>query len=178
MVEVNYGENTYSLKSDVNELTIKDYEKINYYLAEEKDFFDKWFNILGYLGLPSDVIDEIDANELIDLVKSINLSDIDNVFIESIEMDGYTYTCEMKDGEPKITGKIFKLLESVCKKDYYIADIMAILFKRDDLSKNEHYEKAHIEYKSTLFRKEKASICIPYILLIAEKYIKNIQSLV
>jgi hypothetical protein len=178
MVDINYDGVSYSIKSDVNELTIGEYEKITYFLNGSGDFFDKWFSILEYLGLPKHVIDDVDANELIEIINTINLSDVDAVFISEIEIKGFIYKCEMKEnGEPRITGKIFKLLEKVSKKDYYIADIMAILFKREDLSDVEHYDMSHIDYKATLFRGEKAAISIPYILLIADRYVKNIKSL-
>lgn len=178
MVNVNYDGVFYSIKSDVNELTIGEYEKIIYYLNGSDDFFDKWFSILEFLGLPKSVIDDIDANELIEIVKSINISEVEPVFRKEIEIGGYLYTCELKEnGEPKITGKTFKLVEKVCKKDYYISDILAILFKRNDLSDKEHFDKAHIDYKATLFRELEASICVPYVLFIADRYVKNIMSL-
>jgi hypothetical protein len=178
MVNVNYDGVSYSIKSDVNELTIGEYEKINYYLNNDGDFFDKWFSILEYLGLPKTIIDDIDANELIEIVKSINISEVEPVFRKEIEISGYLYTCELKEnGEPKITGKTFKLLEKACKKDYYIADILAILFKRSDLSDKEHFDKSHLDYKATLFRELEASICVPYVLFIADRYVKNIMSL-
>lgn len=177
MVSIKYGDKTYSIKNDVNELTIGEYEKINYFLNGDSDFFDKWFSILDFLGLPKSVIDDLDANEMISIIKSINLSEIDSVYVPEIEIGGYLYKCEMKDDVPRITGKTFKFIEKVCKKDYYIADIMAILFKRVDLSDVEHYDMNHIDYKASLFRKEKAAICIPYILLIADRYVKNIKSL-
>jgi hypothetical protein len=178
MVNVNYDGVSYSIKSDVNELTIKEYEKIIFFLNKEDDFFDKWFSILEYLGLPKSVIDDIDANELIEIINSINISEVEPVFKKEIEISNYTYFCDLKEnGEPKITGKTFKLLEKVCKKDYYIADIMAILFKRVDLSDIEHYDKSHLEYKATLFRELEASVCVPYVLFIADRYVKNIMSL-
>jgi hypothetical protein len=178
MVNVNYDGVSYSIKSDVNELTIKEYEKIIFFLNKEDDFFDKWFSILEYLGLPKSVIDDIDANELIEIINSINISEVEPVFKKEIEISNYTYVCDLKEnGEPKITGKTFKLLEKVCKKDYYIADILAILFKRSDLSDKEHYDKSHLDYKATLFRELEASICVPYVLFIADRYVKNIMSL-
>lgn len=178
MVNINYDGVSYSIKSDVNELTIGEYEKINYFLNKGDDFFDKWFSILEFLGLPTNVIEDIDANELIEIVKSINLSEIESKYIKEIEISGYIYTCELKEnGEPKITGKTFKLLEKVCKKDYYIADIMAILFKRNDLSDKEHFDNTHLEYKAKLFRDLSASISVPYVLFIADRYVKNITSI-
>jgi hypothetical protein len=178
MMDINYDGVKYTIKSDINEFTIGEYEKIINYLNNESDFFDMWFYVLEFLGLPKNVVDDLDANELIDVINSINLSDINKVYIKSIEIGGFTYNCEFKEnGEPKITGKMFKLLEKVCKKDYYIADIMAILFKREDLSDNENYDLNHIEHKASLFREECVNISLPYVLLIANKYIKNIKSL-
>jgi hypothetical protein len=178
MVDIKYGDRVFSIKNDVNEFSIGEYEKIVYYLNNEGDFFDKWFNILEYLGLDKGVIDDIDANELIEIINSINLSKVEPKFISEIELGGYLYKCEMKEsGEPKITGRIFKLLEKVCKGDYYISDIMAILFKRDDLSDAEHYQKAHLEWKSKLFKDLSASVSVPYVLYITDRYIKNIMIL-
>jgi hypothetical protein len=48
MVNVNYDGVFYSIKSNVNELTIGEYEKIIYYLNGSDDFFDKWFSILEF----------------------------------------------------------------------------------------------------------------------------------
>lgn len=178
MIDINYNGETYDIKSDVNELTIGEYEKISFFLNEENDFFDRWFSVLSYLGLPENIINDLDGNELIEIVKSINLSEIESKFISEIVLNGFTYKVELKEnGEPKITGKTFKLLEKVCKNKYYIADIMAILFKRDDLDNKEHDDMSHISYKATLFRDLNASICVPYILFIADRYIKNIMSL-
>lgn len=178
MVEIKYGDEKHSIKSDINEFTIKEYEIINHFLNEEGDFFDKWFNILEFLGLPRLIIEDIDANELVDIINSINISEVEPCFIKEIEIDGYLYKVDLNDkGEPKITGKVMKYLEKVCKKKYYISDIMSILFKRIDLGDKEHYEMAHIEYKAELFRNQNASISLPYLLFIADRYVKNISSL-
>jgi hypothetical protein len=178
MIKLNYDGTSYDVKSNVNELTIAEYEKISKIDQDVDDFIDKWFKILTELGLPKSVIDDIDVDELLDIINELNLSEIDKVFQNEIEIDGYKYICQLKeDGTPKITGRIFKELEQAIKKDNYISIIMAILFKREDLTINEHYNEEHIEYKAKLFKNLNASMSIPYIFHIADKYVKNLQTL-
>lgn len=179
MIKVNYDGTSYDVKSNVNELTIAEYEKIsNINAKSDVDTIDKWFKILIELGLPNDVIDDIDVDELVNIISELDLSEIEIEYKNEIEIDGYKYICELKeDGTPKITGRIFKELEKAVKKDNYISIIMAILFKREDLTINEHYNSEHIEYKAKLFKDLNASMSIPYIFHIADKYVKNLQTI-
>jgi hypothetical protein len=176
MVNINYDGDTYHIKSDVNELTIGEYEIINSFLMNDDTYFDKWFNVLCYLGLPERVLDDIDSLELIDIIKSFNLSEVVNSYINEIEIDGYKYVCELKNGLPKISGKDMRYIETYCVGDKYIAAIMAILFKRVDLVK-EHYNEEHIDWKIKLFKDLEASISVPYIYYIAHTHIKNLKVL-
>jgi hypothetical protein len=51
----------------------------------------------------------------------------------------------------------------------YISQIVAIMFKREDLSNTEHYAEAHLKHKAKLFKELKANIAIPYLTFIAQK---------
>ena len=52
----------------------------------------------------------------------------------------------------------------------------AIIYKRVDLTSVEHYTDSHIKYKADLFRKNiTADISIPYLTLMTNKIIKNIE---
>lgn len=177
MMDIIYGEETFTIKDDVNDINIGEFERISQCINNNEDFYDKWFGVLSILGLPEKVIDDLDANELIDLIKKINISEVNPEYIREIEIDGFRYVVDFKDDEPRITGKLFKNIEKVCKKDFYIADIMALLFKREDLGDIENWDISHINHKASLFRKEKASICLPYLKLITDKYIKNLDAL-
>jgi hypothetical protein len=177
MIDIKYNGEVYSIKSDVTEFTIRDFERINYYIQKDNDFFTHWINIFVYLGVPEDVVDDLDGNDFINIVKHISTNDIGCEFVREIELGGYKYVCEFKNDEPRITANMFKYIQKACNKDYYISDIMAILFKREDLTLNEHYDKSHLEYKSVLFSSLPASMCLPYMTYIDIKYVENILSL-
>jgi hypothetical protein len=47
--------------------------------------------------------------------------------------------------------------------------MLAVMFKREDLTPTEHYTDAHIKQKAKLIRKLNAAISIPYVMFIAQK---------
>ena len=57
------------------------------------------------------------------------------------------------------------MIEKMAVKEnkHFVSEIMAIMFKRTDLSNVEHYDNAHLKYKSKLFRTQPADIAIPYL---------------
>lgn len=53
---------------------------------------------------------------------------------------------------------------------------MAVIFKDVDLTKNEHYEEAHIKHKAKLFRDNITfDIAIPYIAYFSKEIIESLQ---
>ena len=92
--------------------------------------------------------------------------------VGTIELDGYTYTAELK-----LTVRETKLIEKIAihKQKGYISDMMAVMFKADHLTKAEHYADAHLKLKSKHIRKLKAEICIPYIMFVANKIKKQVE---
>ena len=56
--------------------------------------------------------------------------------------------------------------------DNFTAQTLAILFKRTDLTRTEHYAPAHLKLKVNLFKKQYAEIAFPYILYILQKITK------
>jgi hypothetical protein len=93
--------------------------------------------------------------------------------VEEIELEGYTYKAEMK-----LSVKDSRIVEKIVKKDNkeYISDIMALMFKRTDLTNTEHYDPAHLKHKSKLFSKLKADISIPYLTFVTNKITTHAQS--
>jgi hypothetical protein len=55
--------------------------------------------------------------------------------------------------------------------------VLAVLFKRTDLTKNEHYTDAHIKLKSKIIRELPAEVAVPYLVAVAETINKQVQSL-
>jgi hypothetical protein len=78
----------------------------------------------------------------------------------------------------KLSVKDSRIVEKIVKKDNkeYISDIMALMFKRTDLSNTEHYDPAHLKHKSKLFSKLKADISIPYLTFVTYKITNHAES--
>jgi hypothetical protein len=93
--------------------------------------------------------------------------------VTSIEVDGYTYEAQLK-----LSVKETKLIEKIVnsKPNHYISDIMAIMFKRTDLSNTEHFTDAHLKHKAKLFRTQKAELCVPYIVFVTDKIAEYAQA--
>lgn len=156
------------IPNKMDELTIEQFEKISQILNnQEFDNIEKYVEMFKYLGIEEKQWDDYPFSEFIKLVQEFNLdSYTPQDAIESIELDGYTYTAEMR-----LSVKETKLIEKIVntKPNHYISDILAIMFKRNDLSNTEHFADAHLKQKAKLFRTQKAEICIPYIVFVTEK---------
>jgi hypothetical protein len=101
------------------------------------------------------------------MVKEFNVSAKEDLTqVTEFELEGYKYV-----GEFKLSVRDTKLIEKcvILKAPGYIAEITAIMFKREDLSNTEHYAEAHLKHKAKLFKELKANIAIPYLHFIAQK---------
>lgn len=183
MLDIKYNGDIYHIKNNTEEFTIGEFEKVTSILLEDTEFyFDRWLKVIEFLGVPTDIVDDIDLDELSQLIKNIKVSDVEEMYIDKIVIDGYTYTAYNKEemNKPRITGKVIKLVESIMISNpkECVGDIMAIFFKRDDLSNTEHYDKAHLKHKAKIFRNNISSnVAIPYIMLVSDRFMKNINSL-
>jgi hypothetical protein len=156
------------IPNKMSELTIEQFEKISQILNnQEFDNIEKYVEMFKYLGIDEKLWDDYPFSEFIELVKTFNLdSYTPQDAVTSIELEGYTYTAEMR-----LSVKETKLIEKIVntKPNHYISDILAIMFKRTDLSNTEHFADAHLKHKAKLFRTEKAELCVPYIVFVTEK---------
>jgi len=77
----------------------------------------------------------------------------------------------------KLSVKDTKLIEKVIssKQKHNVAEILAIMFKRTDLSNVEHYDNAHLKHKAKLFRTQPAEIAIPYLTFVTETISNHAQ---
>jgi hypothetical protein len=82
------------------------------------------------------------------------------------------------EAEMKLSVKDSRIVEKIIKKDNkeFISDIMALMFKRTDLSNTEHYDPAHLKHKAKLFSKLKADIAIPYLTFVTFKITNHAES--
>jgi hypothetical protein len=131
------------------------------------DPIDKHLKVFAYLGIPENEFWDTDVAEFVEIVKSFNtMEQKDFPVVEELELEGYIYRAQMK-----LTVRDTKIIEKVAlhKNKGYISEMLAVMFKREDLTAAEHYAEAHIKQKSKLIRKLNAAISIPYTMFIAQK---------
>jgi hypothetical protein len=162
------------IPSKMDELTLEQFQKISViHNNEEYDTLEKHCKVFEYLGITEDEMD-VDFDLFLANVKEFNNNNYDKKDpVEEIEIDGYTYKAEMK-----LSVKDSRIVEKIVKKDNkeYISDIMALMFKRTDLSNTEHYDPAHLKHKAKLFSKLKADISIPYLTFVTYKITNHAES--
>lgn len=178
MITIKHKNDSYKIKNKLSEMTIDEYENVSSIISDDnKEYFEKYMDVMVYLGVPSPVVESMDLEELIQFIKVLENCKVKG-FKKTIELDGCTFRA-IEDGKqyPTITPKVLKLIEKVIKDKptKNIADLLAILFKRED-EESEHYSPSHLKYKVELFRNNlKANVAIPYIVYISEKILNNIK---
>jgi hypothetical protein len=162
------------IPSKMEELTLEQFQKISaIHNNEEYDTLEKHCKVFEYLGVTDEEMD-VEFDVFLANVKEFNKDNYTKKDpVEEIEIDGYTYKAEMK-----LSVKDSRIVEKIIKKDnkYYISDIMALMFKRTDLSNTEHYDPAHLKHKAKLFSKLKADIAIPYLTFVTFKITNHAES--
>ena len=162
------------IPSKMDELTLEQFQKISaIHNNEEFDTLEKHCKVFEYLGVTEEEMD-VDFDLFLANVKEFNNNNYDKKDpVEEIELEGYTYKAEMK-----LSVKDSRIVEKIVKKDNkeYISDIMALMFKRTDLSNTEHYDPAHLKHKAKLFSKLKADISIPYLTFVTYKITNHAES--
>jgi hypothetical protein len=162
------------IPSQMSELTLEQFQKISaIHNNAEYDTLEKHCKVFEYLGVTEDEMD-VDFDLFLANVKEFNNNNYDKKDpVEEIEIEGYTYRAEMK-----LSVKDSRIVEKIVKKDNkeYISDIMALMFKRTDLSNAEHYDPAHLKHKAKLFSKLKADISIPYLTFVTYKITNHAES--
>ena len=162
------------IPSKMDELTLEQFQKISaIHNNEEYDTLEKHCKVFEYLGITEEEMD-VDFDLFLANVKEFNNNNYEKKDpVEEIEIDGYIYKAEMK-----LSVKDSRIVEKIVKKDNkeYISDIMALMFKRTDLSNTEHYDPAHLKHKAKLFSKLKADISIPYLTFVTYKITNHAES--
>mgnify|MGYP000208026769 CR=1 FL=1 len=178
MLKINYEDKSYSIKNSLEELLIKDYEKIASILNnEDKLTVDKWSEVMVYLGVPQDIVDDFDAFAFRDIIKQFNIIDINkSEILPTINVDGKEYVAFEETF--KLTVKELALIEKVAQKnkDMWVGDVMAIIYKNPDVDKNMRYDNAHLKYKAELIRENvTADKSLPIIDYLSKRLIKDYE---
>jgi len=163
------------IPNQIDELTIEQFEAITEINNDPNlDPIDKHLKVFAYLGIPESEFWDYDVADFVVMVKDFNnMEQKDFPVVEELELDGYIYRAEMR-----LTVRDTKMIEKIAltKPKGYISEMLAIMFKREDLTPTEHYADAHIKQKAKLIRKLNANISIPYILFIANKIGQQVKN--
>ena len=159
------------IPNHLNELTVQQFDELNKIENnQELDTIEKWIEKFIYLGVPEKAFDKMELDEFANYIKDFNKSEIPSTEkVTQIVIDKYTYETSENIGV-KDLGMIEKIYRS--QDDNFTAQTLAILFKRTDLTRTEHYAPAHLKLKTNLFKKQTAEIAFPYILDILQKITK------
>jgi ribosome-associated translation inhibitor RaiA len=166
----------YDIPTSISEMTIAEFESLNVIMNNSENLqIERYVDYIEKY-IKGDDLYSVSDEEIFNLVELVNKKeDISRDLIKSFEIDGYNYVSYIE--EFKITAIELSLIEKKINKNpsKYFSYIIAILFKREDLTNKEHYTDAHLKHKEDLFSKQKADIFYPFILAVADKLAKNIK---
>jgi hypothetical protein len=169
------------IPNNLNELSVQQFDELNKIENnQELDTIEKWIEKFIYLGVPDKAFDSMELEEFAQYIKIFNKSEVPSGDkVTELVIDKYTYQASESIGV-----KDLGLLERIYRSqaDDFCAQTLAILFKRTDLTRTEHYAPAHLKLKVNLMKKQNAEIAFPYIMeilskitKIAEKKVEDIQ---
>jgi hypothetical protein len=165
------------IANELNELTIQQFEDITEIHANTKlDNVEKHLEVFKYMGVPE--AEDMEFEEFKEAIRVFNSAKVpEGILLKRFEADGYTY--QAYDTEFKLTAKDTKHIEKILNSKHkgFISEALAVVFKRTDLSKTEHYTDAHIKFKAKIIREMPAEVAVPYLTTIAHTINKQVQSL-
>ena len=165
----------FDVPNQQNELSVQQFETITTIHADpELDAIDKHLQVFEFLGVPTIKWDDVEIEEFKEIVRAFNNVTGKPELVNTLELDGYTYVAF--DDKFKLSVKDTKHIEKIMSSKHkgYISEMLAVLFKRTDLTKAEHYSDAHIKLKAKMIRELKAELAVPYLVEIGQKLSKHI----
>lgn len=178
MIIVKHNDNKYNIKSEIEEILIGDFENIIDVMNTERNYVDRWSEVFTYLGLPNEVIEDMDSEDFLNIIKEVNITiDKDVELTKEITIEGINY--RLKSDEIKISVKDMRFIEDfiIRGKNKYIGEIMAVLYRNESSDDNINYDLSHIKHKAKLFR-DNVSVdkSIPFIKYLSTKIVKDFNT--
>jgi hypothetical protein len=166
----------YQIPNTADELTVEQLDKLNHITRrEDLDNIEKYIEKFAYLGVPEAHFDEMTFDVFKEHIRNFETSEVPTEKLKTIEIDGFTYEA------PEVIGvKDLGLIEKVWRAnvDNFSSEMLAVIFKRTDLTRTEHYASAHLKLKAKLFKQQRAAIAMPYIVEVLTQLSKTAQQVV
>lgn len=181
MITITLKEVDYNLKTSASDFSLGEYESILTIINSTDEDFEKYANLLVSVGLPIEVVDNLEIKDFMSVLKQFtqsfdDISQYTSNFSKTIEIGNKIYT-SYTDDEFKLKVKELKLIEKFITRNpnAYLSEIIAVVFKDNDLTNTEHYTDAHIRHKAKLFREHVTlDIALPYIIYFSKEILNNI----
>ena len=180
MINIIIEDKEIPIKNLVTEFTIGEFEIITNIINDEtENSLTRWSKVMKFLGLSEDVIDNFDTFDFMKIIEEFNEIKTQTYnYVETINILGEDYKIKLIDGELRLTVKEMRIIENFVKKDskVYIANVLAVIYKREDIQKELQYDDAHIKYKSELISKHiTADIALPIMGFLSKKLTKDTE---
>jgi hypothetical protein len=178
MIKLKFNGKIYPIKNKLTEFTIGEFEKICELMNSSGSTIERWFNVFELLGIEEDILNNIDIEDFIKIIKDFNLNA--KIFKGNVKKEIILNNIKYYAYEDKfrLTVKETALIESYIQKNdnRYLGELVAIVYKNPELQKELHFEKAHIHFKAELIRKNiTADIAIPLINFLSKRLIKDVE---
>ncbi len=164
------------IPNEMNEMSIQQFEEITEIHANDKlDVIEKHLEVFKFMGVPEE-IEDVDFEVFKEYISKFNTAKVpSSELLKRFEIDGFTY--QAYDEDFKLTAKDTKTIEKILSNKHkgYISEVLAVLFKRTDLTKTEHYTDAHIKQKAKLIRELKAEVAVPYLVAVASAINNHVE---
>jgi hypothetical protein len=165
----------YEIPNTADELTVAQLDKLNHITRrEDLDNIEKYIEKFSFLGVPETHFDDMTFEQFKEHIKEFETSEVPTEKVRTIDVDGFIYEA------PEVIGvKDLGLIEKAWRAnvDNFSSEMLAVLFKRSDLSRSEHYAPAHLKLKAKFFKQQKASLAMPYIVEVLKQLSKTAQQI-
>ena len=169
----------YQLRNKGSEVTLNELSKISLILENTtNDYIGKWLQVLEILGCKA-MIEDMTAKQFTDAVKEVNITDVKQEIVEEIEVNNRAYACSVTDGVLDVSARDLSKIEKLASKgSAWGHKAFAVVYKDVNLTNNEHYDDAHIDYKAKLFGEGvNADVAAPVIFQLSKAIVENVQAL-
>lgn len=132
MIDINYEGKLYHIKNTTKDYTVGEFEELCHILNTDMYKYDKYVKILLISGVSQEIIDNLDVDELLLLVKEFNFNYKQGKIIKEFKINGIKYTCY--DKSFKLTVKNMLLIETymTLNPQKYFGEVLAILYTNKD----------------------------------------------
>lgn len=172
MIQIKYNDTVYDIRNTLDEITVEEFEYISHTLTRVGiSTIDLWMDIWESLNVDPILLDNLDLDNFLELVKSFDFVTYDNTIKQTINIDGTDYSCYTDSFRLKI--KELSKIELMISNGFYLSRILAYLYKNDNIVQ----DVKHLNYKIAFFKTQPASLVMPILDNINGILIKKLESI-